>query len=205
MSIKAVLFDLDGTLLDTAKDFYAIVQTMRAERQLPPLVHEERFRQQVSRGALAMVAYAFNLNMENPQLEPLRDEFLAHYEIRFAEFTKPFTGVLEQLNFLDQVGIRWGVATNKPLRFAAPLMKALGLSARCAVLLCPDHVEKSKPAPDMLLAASKQLAFHPRQIIYVGDDQRDIEAGRAAGMRTIAVRYGYNQAGDNPDNWGADA
>lgn len=205
MRIEAVLFDMDGTLLDTAKDFYAILQSMLAERDLPALSSEEAFRQYASRGAQAMVAYAFSLGADNPQLEALRNEFLARYDLQHMKFTVPFPGVLQVLQQLDDAGMRWGVATNKPLRFAEPIMAALNLSARSAVLLCPDHVANSKPAPDMLLAACEQLQLDPRQVIYVGDDQRDIDAGRAANMRTAAVRYGYNSADDNPANWGADA
>lgn len=205
MRIEAVLFDMDGTLLDTAKDFYAILQSMLAERDLPALSSEEEFRQYASRGAQAMVAYAFSLEASNPELEALRNEFLARYDVQYMKFTVPFPGVLQVLQQLDDAGMRWGVATNKPLRFAEPIMAALNLSARSAVLLCPDHVANSKPAPDMLLAACEQLQLDPRQVIYVGDDQRDIDAGRAANMRTAAVRYGYNSADDNPANWGADA
>lgn len=205
MRIQAVLFDMDGTLLDTAKDFYAILQSMRAERGLAALTDEIKFRQYVSRGAQAMVAYAFASPADNPELESLRAEFLARYELQHAKFTAPFPGVLELLQRLERADIRWGVATNKPLRFAQPIMDSLSLSARSAVLLCPDHVEKSKPAPDMLLAACEQLQLDPREVMYVGDDQRDIDAGRAANMRTVAVRYGYIATGDNPSNWGADA
>lgn len=205
MRIQAVLFDMDGTLLDTAKDFYAILQSMRAEQALPALTNEAEFHQYVSRGAQAMVAYAFALEPDSSALEPLRADFLARYELQHAQNTAPFPGVLAVLERLENADIRWGVATNKPLRFAQPIMDALNLSSRCAVLLCPEHVEHSKPAPDMLLAACEQLQLDPREVIYIGDDKRDIDAGRAANMRTVAVRYGYIAAGDNPSNWGADA
>ena len=205
MRIKAVLFDMDGTLLDTAKDCFAIVQSMRAEHGLTPLATDSGFRAHVSRGAQAMVAYAFSLEQDSPELNPLRDVFLARYDVQHAQLTAPFPGVLELLERLGRAGIRWGVATNKPLRFAQPIMDALQLSSRSAVLLCPEHVENSKPAPDMLLAACAQLQLDPRQVLYVGDDKRDIDAGRAANMHTVAVRYGYIAADDNPSNWGADA
>ena len=205
MRIQAVLFDMDGTLLDTAKDFYDIVQSMRVERGLTPLVSDSALREHVSRGAQAMVAYAFSLELDDPKLVPLRDDFLARYDVQHAQFTEPFPGVLALLGRLERANIRWGVATNKPLRFAQPIMNALHLSSRSAVLLCPDHVENSKPAPDMLLAACTELQLDPRQVLYVGDDKRDIDAGRAANMHTVAVRYGYIVPGDNPSNWGADA
>lgn len=205
MRIEAVLFDMDGTLLDTAKDFFAIVQSMRIERGLEALASETGFREHVSRGAQAMVAYAFSLEQDNPELSHLRDDFLARYDVQHAQLTAPFPGILALLERLERADIRWGVATNKPLRFAQPIMDALHLSSRSAVLLCPDHVENSKPAPDMLLAACEQLQLDPRQVLYVGDDKRDIDAGRAANMHTVAVRYGYIVHGDNPSNWGADA
>jgi phosphoglycolate phosphatase len=205
MRIQAVLFDMDGTLLDTAKDFFAIIQSMRVERGLTPLVSDSGFREHVSRGAQAMVAYAFSLEPDDPELNPLRDNFLARYDVQHAQLTEPFPGVLALLERLERADIRWGVATNKPLRFAQPIMDALHLSSRSAVLICPDHVENSKPAPDMLLAACAELQLEPRQVLYVGDDKRDIDAGRAANMHTIAVRYGYSVSGDNPSNWGADA
>lgn len=205
MRIQAVLFDMDGTLLDTAQDFFAILQSMRAERDLAPLDNQSEFRHYASRGAQAMVSYAFPISQNSSALESLRDEFLARYELQHTEFTAPFPGVLRVLEQLEQAGIRWGVATNKPVRFAQPIMDALQLSSRSAVLLCPDHVNNSKPAPDMLLAACQQLALEPQQVVYVGDDKRDVEAGRAANMHTVAVRYGYNSADDNPADWGADA
>lgn len=205
MRIQAVLFDMDGTLLDTARDFYAILQRMRTEQGLPPMNADTDFREQASRGAQAMVAYAFSLSADSPELEPLKNEFLARYEQQHTQFTVPFPGVLAVLEWLENTGITWGVATNKPLRFAQPIMDALKLSSRCAVLLCPEHVQNSKPAPDMLLAACEQLALEPQQVLYVGDDKRDIDAGRAADMRTVAVRYGYHPADENPSNWGADA
>jgi phosphoglycolate phosphatase len=205
MRIQAVLFDMDGTLLDTAKDFFAIVQNMRAEHGLTALPSDTGFREHVSRGAQAMVAYAFSLKQDAPELNSLRDDFLARYEQQHAQLTEPFPGILALLERLERADIRWGVATNKPLRFAQPIMDALHLSSRSAVLLCPDHVENNKPAPDMLLAACAQLQLEPRQVLYVGDDKRDVDAGRAADMHTVAVRYGYSVPGDNPSNWGADA
>lgn len=205
MRIQAVLFDMDGTLLDTAKDFYDIVQRMRADHGLPPLCDEADFRQHISRGAQAMVAYALKMPLDHPELDAQRIDFLARYDQQYAQLTEPFPGVLDLLARLEKAGIRWGVATNKPLRFAQPIMEHLQLATRSAVLLCPEHVANSKPAPDMLLAACEQLQLDPRQVVYVGDDQRDIDAGRAANMHTVAVRYGYNPREDNPANWGADA
>lgn len=203
MRLRAVLFDMDGTLLDSAPDFIAICQAMRSYRGLAPL-EPQRIRDQVSGGARAMVACSFDLDPGHPAFEPLRLEFLERYQEHCAVLTRPFDGIPELLADLEHARLRWGVATNKPLRFAEPIMQRLQLATRAAVLVCPDHVARSKPDPEMLLLACRQLALDPREVLYVGDDARDIEAGLAAGMRTVAVRYGYIHPGDNPGHWGAD-
>lgn len=203
MRLRAVLFDMDGTLVDSAPDFIAICQAMRAVRGLPPL-EPQRIRDQVSGGARAMVACSFDLDPEHPDFEPLRLEFLERYQEHCAVLTRPFDGIPELLADLESARLRWGVATNKPLRYAEPIMRRLELAERAAVLVCPDHVQRSKPDPEMLLLACTQLALDPREVLYVGDDARDIEAGRAAGTRTVAVRYGYIHPDDNPGHWGAD-
>lgn len=203
MRLRAVLFDMDGTLVDSAPDFIAICQAMREVRGLPAL-DPRRIRDQVSGGARAMVACTFDLDPEHPDFEPLRQEFLERYQEHCAVLTRPFDGIPELLADLERARLRWGVATNKPLRYAEPIMQRLALAERAAVLVCPDHVARSKPDPEMLLLACEQLALDPREVLYVGDDARDIEAGRAAGTRTVAVRYGYIHPDDNPGHWGAD-
>lgn len=203
MRLRAVLFDMDGTLVDSAPDFIAVCQAMRAARDLPPL-DPQRIRDQVSGGARAMVACTFGLDPEHPEFEALRLEFLDRYQNHCAELTRPFAGIPELLADLERARLRWGVATNKPLRYAEPIMQRLQLAERAAVLVCPEHVSRSKPDPEMLLLACARLALDPREVLYVGDDERDIAAGRAAGMRTVAVRYGYIHPDDNPGHWGAD-
>ncbi|KXU38526.1 phosphoglycolate phosphatase [Ventosimonas gracilis] len=203
MRIDAVLFDMDGTLLDSAPDFIAILQNMRAERDLPPLA-ENRLREVISGGAQAMLCAAFSLSPESGELETLRADFLQRYQNQCALLTRPFEGIASLLKTIEQRGLPWGVATNKPLCYAAPIMQQLALSQRAAVLLCPDHVANPKPAPDMLLLACKQLKLPARGVLYIGDDRRDIEAGIAAGMLTAAALWGYIQAEDNPADWGAD-
>lgn len=203
MRLRAVLFDMDGTLVDSAPDFIAICQAMRAARGLPAL-EPQRIRDQVSGGARAMVACSFDLAPEHPEFEALRLEFLERYQAYCAELTRPFAGIPELLADLERARLRWGVATNKPLRYAEPIMQRLQLAERAAVLVCPEHVSRSKPDPEMLLLACAKLALDPREVLYVGDDARDIEAGRAAGTRTVAVRYGYIHPDDNPAHWGAD-
>ena len=203
MALKAVLFDMDGTLLDTAPDFVAVCQAMRAARELPPL-NEQVIRDVVSGGARAMVSATFGLDVGADGFEALRLEFLERYQQHCAVLSRPFDGMPELLADIEASRLVWGVATNKPLRFAAPIMQQLGLAERSAVLLCPDHVERSKPAPDMLLLACKQMGIAPADVLFVGDDARDIESGRAAGCKTAAVTYGYIHPEDNPRHWGAD-
>lgn len=203
MRLRAVLFDMDGTLLDSAPDFIAICQAMRAERGLEP-VAEKLIRDQVSGGARAMVAASFDIAPETPEFETLRLEFLDRYQNHCAVFTRPFDGISELLAGIEQAKLIWGVVTNKPLRFAEPIMQQLGLAERSAILICPDHVKNSKPDPEPMLLACKTLGLDPASVLFVGDDLRDIESGRAAGTKTAAVTYGYIHPEDNPRNWGAD-
>ncbi|MNF48427.1 Phosphoglycolate phosphatase [compost metagenome] len=203
MRLRAVLFDMDGTLLDSAPDFIAICQAMRADRGLPPQ-DEKLIRDVVSGGARAMVACAFEMDPDAADFEPLRLEFLERYQNHCAVLTRPFDGIDELLADIEQAKLIWGVVTNKPVRYAEPIMEQLGLAGRSAVLICPDHVKNSKPDPEMLLLACSQLNLDPASVLFVGDDLRDIESGRAAGTRTAAVSYGYIHPSDNPSHWGAD-
>jgi phosphoglycolate phosphatase len=204
MRLRAVLFDMDGTLLDSAPDFIAISQAMRAERGLPPIA-DKLIRDQVSGGARAMVAANFAMDPETEGFEALRLEFLERYQDHCAVLTRPFDGMQELLNDIEQAKLIWGVATNKPVRYAEPIMQQLGLAQRSAILVCPDHVSRSKPDPEMILLACTKMGVEPAATLFVGDDERDIAAGRAAGCKTAAVTYGYIQPQDNPRNWGADA
>lgn len=203
MRLRAVLFDMDGTLLDTAPDFIAICQAMLAERGFPR-VDDKLIRDEISGGARAMVSAAFAMSPEAPEFEALRLEFLARYQTDCAVHSKLFDGMAELLADIEKAKLIWGVVTNKPVRFAQPIMEQLGLSERSAVLICPDHVTRSKPDPEPLLLACKMLDLDPSSVLFVGDDLRDIESGRDAGTKTAAVRYGYIHPNDNPDHWGAD-
>ncbi|RMR62649.1 Phosphoglycolate phosphatase [Pseudomonas syringae pv. actinidiae] len=203
MRLRAVLFDMDGTLLDTAPDFIAIAQAMLADRSLPP-VPEKLIRDEVSGGARAMVAAAFAMSPQAPQFEALRLEFLERYQRDCAVHSRLFDGMAELLADIEKAGLIWGVVTNKPVRFAQPIMEQLGLAERSAVLVCPDHVTHSKPHPEPMILACKMLDLDPASVLFVGDDLRDIESGRDAGTKTAAVRYGYIHPDDNPDHWGAD-
>ncbi|AHY42852.1 N-acetylmuramic acid 6-phosphate phosphatase MupP [Stutzerimonas decontaminans] len=203
MRLRAVLFDMDGTLLDTAPDFIAVAQAMRISRGLAP-VPAQQIRDVVSGGARAMVLSAFDVDPLSSEFEELRLEFLARYQEHCAVHSRLYDGMSELLDEIERSNLLWGVVTNKPLRFAEPIMQQLGLASRSAVLVCPDHVARSKPDPEPMLLACRQLDLDPSAVLFVGDDLRDIESGRAAGSRTAAVRYGYIHPEDNPSNWGAD-
>ena len=203
MRLRAVLFDMDGTLLDSAPDFIAISQAMRQAHGLPE-IDPQRIADVVSGGASAMVAATFDCATESAEFDALRLEFLERYQQHCAVLTRPYDGILELLADIEAAKLRWGVVTNKPLRFAEPIMQQLGLAERSALLICPDHVQRTKPDPEPMLLACSQLGLQPGEILYVGDDLRDIESGRAAGTRTAAVSWGYIHPDDNPGNWGAD-
>jgi 2-phosphoglycolate phosphatase len=201
--LGAVLFDLDGTLIDSAPDLAGACNDMRVERGLAPLPYE-RLRRVVGSGARGMVGASFGLSPESPGYAELRDEFLARYEARMTRETKVFDAVLPVLAWLEGEGLPWGIVTNKATRFAAPLVAALGLADRTATLVCGDTVAHAKPHPAPLLEAARRLGMAAGRCAYVGDDHRDVVAGRAAAMRTVVAAWGYLGEGDAPDAWGAD-
>ncbi|WP_372985702.1 HAD family hydrolase [Marinobacter sp.] len=200
---SVVLFDLDGTLIDTAPDFIRCLNQLREQHGLAPLPPEQ-IRRSVSNGARAMIRVGFGLEPEHPDYTEKHTAFLDLYEAGVAVETTLFKGMDELLQSLEERDIPWGIVTNKPVRFAAPLVEALGLARRCAAVVCPDHVAQRKPHPEALFLACTQIGAQPETAIYVGDHERDIEAGRNAGMRTIAVRYGYIEEPETVDLWQAD-
>lgn len=202
-SPSAVLFDLDGTLIDTAPDFIRCLNDLRQSRSLDALP-ADFIRQSVSDGARAMIRIGFGLDQHQPGYAELRAEFLDLYEIGVALETTLFEGMDDLLRSLEARQVPWGIVTNKPVRFAAPLIRALGLEERCSTLICPDHVINSKPDPEALFLACSKAGADPEMAVYVGDHKRDIEAGRNAGMKTIAVRYGYIEQPETVDLWQAD-
>ena len=202
--LKAVVFDLDGTLLDTAPEFVEVVQQLRREHQLPPL-DPQLIQAHVSDGARAMVSLALELQPEQEAFESKRQRFLDIYQARLGTATQAYPGIVELLVRLQVAGIGWGISTNKPSYLTLPLIDSLALQPAPASIVCPDHVSHPKPHPEPLLLNCRQLQCDPSQAIYIGDHLRDIEAGRAAGMYTIAAAYGYIHHTDDPHNWGADA
>ncbi len=201
--LKAVVFDLDGTLLDTAPEFIQVVQQLRSEHQLAPL-DRNLICAHVSDGARAMVSLALDMPQEHEQFESKRLRFLDIYEGLLGSATKPYAGILELLALLGDASLTWGVSTNKPSYLTLPLLKTIALEPAPTSVVCADQVSQPKPHPEPLLLNCSQLDCDPAEVIYIGDHVRDIEAGRNAGIYTIAAAYGYLQQGDDPADWGAD-
>lgn len=201
--LKAVLFDLDGTLLDTAPDFAVVVNQLRQNHGKPALDYNS-IRASVSHGARALVTLAFQLQEEDQGFEDLRQELLQLYSNHLAVETTLFPGMNELLDWLEQEKLPWGIVTNKPRVYASPILQQLDLSERCRTLICPDDVRFSKPDPESLLLACDRIQCSASDTIYLGDHRRDIEAGQNAGMKTIAANYGYIDHEDPAESWNAD-
>ena len=203
-NVKAVLFDLDGTLIDSAPDLGAAADRMRVARGLPSLPLE-RYRPMAGAGARGMLGIAFGMAPDHPDFPALREEFFTNYENAMTERTVVFEGVPQLLSHLLELGIGWGVVTNKAMRFTGPLTKQLPLFATAGAIVGGDSTPHAKPHPAPLLEAARQLGVAPNECIYVGDDERDIVAGRAAGMPTVAASYGYLGSNAQTELWNADA
>lgn len=204
--LKAVLFDLDGTLIDTAADFIRIIQAM-CQQQQRPIVDAELIRSQVSEGARAMVHLVFpELALDSAELLQYRQQFLDEYAKQICVDTTLFAGMDDFLKTLEQKHIAWGIVTNKPRALTEALLDALDLTQRCSVVVCPDDVKHTKPDPEPMFLACQQLGIDANQCIYVGDHPRDIDAGRAAGMPTVLASYGYLPLDRRDDlaSWQAD-
>ena len=201
-SPQAILFDLDGTLADTAPDLAAAVNSMRQVRQLPQVQYNS-LRPFASAGARGLIGAGFNITPEQPEYEAMRVEFLNQYESAIAVHSRLFKHVPDLLRGLDILGIGWGIVTNKAMRFTNPLIPLLDLQeARCVI--SGDTTPHSKPHPAPLLEAARQLGIRSENCWYVGDDLRDIQAAEAAGMTSIAAAWGYCGATE-PKHWKADA
>lgn len=202
--VQAVLFDLDGTLLDSAPDLAAAAERMRARRGLAPL-GLPAYRALASSGARGMLHKAFDLGPDDEGYETLRHEFLAEYEAGMTEHSRIFDEVEALLTALLDVGLRWGVVTNKAERFTRPLIRSMALFETAETVISGDTTPYAKPHPAPLFEAARQMRVPPQACIYVGDDLRDILAGRSAGMGTVAALYGYLGVGPHVSTWGADA
>lgn len=202
--IRAVLFDLDGTLIDSAPDLGAAADKMRTDRGLPSLP-AALYRPMAGAGARGMLGVAFGIAPDAADFEALREEFYVNYETRMVAGTFVFEGVQQLIDALHGQGLGWGVVTNKSARFTDPLTRAIPLFASAGAIVSGDTTPFAKPHPEPLFEAARRLGVDPARCIYVGDDERDIIAGRAAGMRTVAATYGY--MGDQADStlWNAHA
>jgi phosphoglycolate phosphatase len=200
---RGVLFDLDGTLADTAPDLGFALNQQRLARGMPELPIEA-VRSQASSGARGLLRIGFNIEPGQNGYDAMRDEFLDIYERNLSRNTRLFPGVSALLEQVERRGLRWGIVTNKAERFTFPLLRALTLMDRAACVICGDTTPNPKPHPAPLLAAAEKLGTPARQCIYVGDDERDVQAGHAAGMPVVVARYGYLGNGTPPEQWGAD-
>ena len=202
--IEAILFDLDGTLIDSAPDLGAAADKMRVDRGLAsyPL---DLYRPMAGAGARGMIGIAFGLTPQDDGFEALREEFFANYEACMTERTYAFEGVEGLIGQLADAGLKWGVVTNKSERFTLPLTAAMPLFASAQAIVSGDTTPHAKPHPAPLLEAARRIGVEPGRCVYVGDDERDIVAGRAAGMPTVAAAYGYLGAAPDAGGWRADA
>ncbi|HEX5125706.1 MAG TPA: HAD-IA family hydrolase, partial [Rhodocyclaceae bacterium] len=197
------LFDLDGTLADTALDLAAALNQLRIEEGLPAL-SVAALRPYISQGVRGLLQAGMSMSTDHPQQEEFAERVLVHYANNICVHTTLFPGISALLNTLEQRGIAWGIVTNKRSRFTTPLVAALGLTQRAASVVSGDTAARPKPAPDPLLHACEETGIAPAACLYAGDDRRDIIAGRTAGMRTLATAWGYLGVDDPIENWGAD-
>lgn len=201
--MRCALFDLDGTLADSAPDLAAALNRVRADEGLAP-VDPTVLRGHSSSGARGLLLSGMQMTQEHPRYVELRDSFLAHYATVLADATHLFDGVAAMLDALEARGLCWGVVTNKAMRYTGPVTAALGLAQRAAVIVGGDTTPHPKPNPAPLLHAAAAIGLSPSHCVYVGDDLRDIEAGRDAGMATLVARWGYMGVDAEPDRWPAD-
>lgn len=204
MVVQAVLFDLDGTLVDSAPDLALAAQRMRAARGLEPLAFSA-YRPHASAGARGMLRIAFDRLPTDDVYELLRQEFLHEYSQCLLKNTTCFDGVDQLVDALTDVRLPWGIVTNKAQHLTRQVLAGLPLLSSAGVVVCGDTLPRAKPHPDPLLEAARLLAVDPRACLYVGDDERDMVAGREAGMFTVAARYGYLGESGTTSHWPADA
>ena len=200
----AVLFDLDGTLIDTAPEFVAIGLQLRHAAGLPA-ISPDTIRSSVSDGAIGMVATALGMATTDSAFEQWRQRFLTDYEKGLGQHSEPYPGLRKLVSTLASVDIKWGVVTNKLSRFAHPLMEKMAFDPPADVVITPDDVTHPKPHPESLILACKRLNCPPDRSVFIGDHRRDIEAGNAAGCATIAAAYGYLADGESATAWDANA
>ena len=201
-TLRSVLFDLDGTLLDTAPDLAAALNHALTSQGRKALDFET-IRPWVSHGGIVLVKKGFGIDTDHPEFDVYRDQLLDYYRNNLAVHTRLFPGMAEVLDELDASGIKWGVVTNKPAWLTEPLVEQTGLLERCACVVSGDTLKERKPHPAPLQHACKLIGCRENESLYIGDAARDIEAGNNASMPTLVALFGYIGADDNPDTWGA--
>ena len=202
--LRAVIFDLDGTLVDTADEFVPVVQSLRAENGRDPM-DPRRIRASVSNGARALVSLGLDLSEDAPEFETRRLRLLELYSEVLGTLAQPYPGIESLLSQLLERGISWGISTNKPRAYTEPLLARLNIQPPPGSVVCPDDIIHRKPHPETLYRNCRELKCAPHEAIYIGDHRRDIEAGKRAGMYTIAAAYGYIEPDDDAVHWGAHA
>jgi len=203
MAIRTVLFDLDGTFADTAPDLGYALNTLIAEQGRPPLPYGT-IRPVASHGGAALITLGFGITQADPQFNSLRERFLVIYHANLARETRLFPGTRELLEALAARNINWGIVTNKPAYLTDPLLEQLGVANTAVCKVSGDTTANRKPHPEPMLLACKQAGSRPEECLYIGDAARDIEAGKAAGMKTLVALFGYIGEDDQPQSWGAD-
>jgi len=198
-----VLFDLDGTFADTAPDLYAALKRLLAELGRPPISYEE-FRKSVSHGTRAMLKCGLGIEPDDPDYASLQQRFLDFYLADIATHTRLFEGMDALIERLERASIPWGIVTNKPTRLTEPLMRGLGMTARASAIVSGDTTAHAKPHPEPILHACRLAGTEPSRTLFLGDAERDIEAGRNAGTRTLVALFGYLSESDTPEQWRAD-
>lgn len=203
MPIRAVLFDLDGTLVDTAPDLGHALNLQRARYGLPALANNT-IRPYASHGSRGLLEIGFGLFPDHANFEAMREEYLALYTQVMTRQPLLFSGMAELLQSFDSNHMPWGIVTNKPRRFTLPIVAALGLDQRAAAVVSGDDAPQPKPSPQTLLLACERMQIDPSTVLYIGDAERDVQAGNAAGMQTLVALFGYLGPSDQPQQWGAD-
>lgn len=201
--MQAVLFDLDGTLVDTAPDLgYAL--NLQRQRHGLAFLPEEVIRPYASHGSRGLLEVGFGLLPSDSNFESMRDEYLDLYTQVMTRQPILFDGMAETLLAIEQQGLQWGIVTNKPRRFTQPIVKHMGLDQRAGAVISGDDASQPKPSPQTLFLACEHMQIDPANVLYIGDAERDIQAGNAAGMKTMVAMFGYISKADKPTEWGAD-
>lgn len=201
--MQAVLFDLDGTLVDTAPDL-AYALNLQRERHGLPFLPEATIRPYASHGSRGLLEIGFGLLPDHAEFEQMRTEYLELYTQVMTRQPQLFDGMAEVLQEIEQRGLRWGIVTNKPRRFTLPMITHMALDSRAGAVISGDDAPQPKPSPQTLLLACERMQLDPEQVVYVGDAERDVQAGNAAGMTTLVALFGYLSDMDRPEAWGAD-